>query len=127
MTDPVVERLAPAHGSQAVLLGCNHHRDLHDVQLPRCSSQAKLGGLLLPRIIPIPKGTCAMSITIKRTGEDILILEGAQSLPEGTPVQLFTEDELRSLELNRRAMLDLQMPSFIRGDEGEEAGDLFFL
>ena len=68
-----------------------------------------------------------MSITIKRTGEDILILEGAQSLPEGTPVQLFTEDELRSLELNRRAMLDLQMPSFIRGDEGEEAGDLFFL
>jgi hypothetical protein len=42
-------------------------------------------------------------------------------------VQLFTGEELQGLEQERRAMLDLQMPSFIRGDEDEDAGELFFL
>ena len=68
-----------------------------------------------------------MSITIKRTGTAVHVLEGANTLPEGTPVQLFTGEELQGLELERRAMLDLQMPSFIRGDEDEDAGELFFL
>lgn len=31
---------------------------------------------------------------------------------------------LRSI-VDRQQMLDLQMPSFIRGDEGEDAADLF--
>ena len=68
-----------------------------------------------------------MSITIKRTGTAVHVLEGAHTLPEGTPVQLFTGEELHGLEIERRVMLDLQMPSFIRGDEDEDAGELFFL
>jgi hypothetical protein len=68
-----------------------------------------------------------VSITIKRTGTAVQVLEGAHTLPEGTPVQLFTGEELQDLEQERRAMLDLQMPSFIRGDEDEDAGELFFL
>jgi len=68
-----------------------------------------------------------MSITIKRTGTAVHVLEGAHTLPEGTPVQLFTGEELRDLEQERRTMLDLQMPSFIRGDEVEDAEELFFL
>ena len=61
-----------------------------------------------------------MSITIKRTGTAVHVLDG-------TPVQLFTGEELQGLEQERRAMLDLQMPSFMRGDEDEDAGELFFL
>lgn len=68
-----------------------------------------------------------MSITIKRTGAAVQVLEGAHTLPEGTPVQLFTGEELHFIEEERRTMLDLQMPSFIRGDEDEDAGELFFL
>ena len=68
-----------------------------------------------------------MSITIKRTGTAVHVLEGAHTLPEGKPVQLFTGKELQGLELERRDMLDLQMPSFIRGDEVEDAEELFFL
>ena len=68
-----------------------------------------------------------MSITIKRTGAAVHVLEGAHTLPEGTPVQLFTGKELQGLELERRDMLDLQMPSFIRGDEDEDAEELFYL
>ena len=68
-----------------------------------------------------------MSITIKRTGTAVHVLEGAHTLPEGKPVQLFTGKELQGLELERHDMLDLQMPSFIRGDEDEDAGELFFL
>ena len=68
-----------------------------------------------------------MSITIKRTGAAVHVLEGAHTLPEGTPVQLFTGKELQGLEQERRDMLDLQMLSFIRGDEDEDAGELFFL
>ena len=68
-----------------------------------------------------------MSITIKRTGTAVHVLEGAHTLPEGIPVQLYTGEELQGLEQERRAMLDLQMPSFIRGDEDEDAGEMFFL
>ena len=55
-----------------------------------------------------------MSITIKRTGTAVHVLEGAHTLPEGTPVQLFTGEEL-------------QIRSFIRGDEDEDAEELFYL
>ena len=55
-----------------------------------------------------------MSITIKRTGTAVHVLEGAHTLPDGTPVQLFTGQEL-------------QMPSFIRGDEDEDVEELFYL
>jgi hypothetical protein len=68
-----------------------------------------------------------MSITIKRTGSAVQVLEGAQTLPDGTIVELFTGEELQALNQQRRAELDIQMPSFIRGDEDEDAEDLFFL
>ena len=68
-----------------------------------------------------------MSITIQRTGSAVQVLEGADSLPEGRPVRLFTEDELRAREQERHAMVAMQMPSFIRGDEEEDAEELFFL
>ena len=55
-----------------------------------------------------------MSITIKRTGTAVHVLEGAHTLPDGTPVQLFSGQEL-------------QMPSFIRGDEDEDVEELFYL
>ena len=68
-----------------------------------------------------------MSITIKRTGTAVHVLEGAHTLPEGTLVQLFTGEELKQLDQERRTMLDLQMPSFIRGDEDEDAGEIYYL
>jgi hypothetical protein len=40
-------------------------------------------------------------------------------------IRLFTEDELNQLAAERKAMLDLQMPSFVRGDEDESAEDFF--
>ena len=36
-------------------------------------------------------------------------------------------EELQTLAQRRRAELGLQMPSFIRGDEDEDAEDLFFV
>ncbi|MCP9808661.1 hypothetical protein KBY58_04355 [Cyanobium sp. HWJ4-Hawea] len=36
-----------------------------------------------------------------------------------------TSDEVQAIEQERRAILDLQMPSFIRGDEDEGADALF--
>jgi hypothetical protein len=68
-----------------------------------------------------------MSITIKRMGAAIHVLEGADTLPEGEIVHLYTCRELEVMEQERRSKLELQMPSFIRGDEDEDAGELFFL
>lgn len=68
-----------------------------------------------------------MSVTIKRTGTSVQVVEGAHTLPEGTPVQLYTSTELQALEQDRHAQVELQMSSFIRNDEDEDASVLFFL
>ena len=68
-----------------------------------------------------------MSVIIKRTGTAVQVLEGAHTLPEGTAVQLYTRKELQAIARDHLAMVDLQMPSFIRGDEDEDAAELFFL
>jgi hypothetical protein len=68
-----------------------------------------------------------VSLTIKRVGTAVQVLQGAETLPDGEVVQLFTADELEDLQRERREWLDLQMPSFIRGDEDEDAEDLFEL
>lgn len=68
-----------------------------------------------------------MSITIQRMGTSDQVLEGAHTLLEGTLTEPFGGEELLERDQERRAMLDLQMPSFIRGDEEEDAGELFFL
>jgi hypothetical protein len=55
------------------------------------------------------------------------VLQGLESLPEGDVVELFTAAELAALQGERREWLDLQMPSFIRGDEDEDVEALFTL
>ena len=68
-----------------------------------------------------------MSVTVKRVGEAVEVLQGASSLPEGKEVVLFTASDLKNLDRERRDEVDLQMPSFLRGDEDEDAEDLFHL
>ena len=68
-----------------------------------------------------------MSLTIKRLGKSVHVLQGAETIPEGEEVELFTSRELSDLQRERFEWLDLQMPSFIRGDEDENAEDLFYL
>jgi hypothetical protein len=68
-----------------------------------------------------------MSVTVKRMGDAVVVLQGASSLPEGEEVVLFTSSDLINLDRERREELDLQMPSFLRGDEDEDAEELFHL
>ena len=68
-----------------------------------------------------------MSVTLKRVGDAVEVMQGASSLPEGEEIVLFTASDLKNLERGRRDEVDLQMPSFLRGDEDEDAEDLFHL
>lgn len=68
-----------------------------------------------------------MTITVKRTGGAVEVLEGASVLPEGEEVRLYTEADLHQLARDRHLEVDLQMPSFLRGDEGEDATEIFHL
>jgi hypothetical protein len=68
-----------------------------------------------------------MSLTIKRIGMDLQVLSGAETLPEGEEVVLFTADELSSLQLERLELLNLQMPSFLCGGEDSDVADLIAL
>ena len=42
-------------------------------------------------------------------------------------MELFTVNESSDLQHERRNWLDMQMPSFIRGDQDEDAVELFYL
>ena len=53
------------------------------------------------------------------------VQEGASSLPEGEEIVLFTASDLIDLDRERREDVDLQMPSFLRGSEDEDADELF--
>ncbi len=66
-----------------------------------------------------------MCVTVIKEGDALRVLESTEPIAEGQRLVLFTETELRALEAERREWLDLQMPSFIRGDEDESAEDLF--
>ncbi len=68
-----------------------------------------------------------MSVTVKRVGEAVEVLQGASSLPEGEEIVLFTASDLINLDHERREEVDLQMPSFLRGAEDEVAEELFHL
>jgi len=68
-----------------------------------------------------------MSLTIKRLGDAVHVFNGVETLPEGEEVELFTANELSDLQLERRESLNMQMPSFIRGDQDEDAVELFYL
>lgn len=66
-----------------------------------------------------------MSIEVVKEGNVLRVLDCSENIPEGLHLRLFTESELVKLDNERSAMLDLQMPSFIRGDEDEDASELF--
>ena len=68
-----------------------------------------------------------MSLTIKRTCSQVHVLAGAESLPDGQAVQLYTAAEASALQAERIALLELQLPSFLRGEDDEAAADLFYL
>ncbi len=53
------------------------------------------------------------------------MLDCSENIPEAFRPRLLTESELTQLENERRQMLDIQMPSFIRGDEDEDAREIF--
>ncbi len=66
-----------------------------------------------------------MCVTVVKEGNALRLLESSEPIADGTQLVLYTEQELRNVEAERKAWLDLQMPSFIRGDEDETAEDLF--
>ena len=51
------------------------------------------------------------------------MLDCSENIPKAWHLRLLTESELTQLENERLQMLDIQMPSFIRGDEDEDARD----
>jgi hypothetical protein len=55
------------------------------------------------------------------------VLQGASSLPEGEEIVLFTASDLINLDRERREEVDLQMPSFLRDAEDEDAEEMFHL
>ncbi len=68
-----------------------------------------------------------MSVIVKRVGEGVEVLQGASSLPEGEEIVLFTASDLIKLDRERREEVDLQMPSFLRDAEDEDAEEMFHL
>lgn len=66
-----------------------------------------------------------MSIEVIKEGNVLRVLDCSEEIPEGLHLKLFTELEWIKLEKKRQEMLDLQMPSFIRGDEDEDGSELF--
>ena len=55
------------------------------------------------------------------------VLNGAETLLEKEEIELSPTNELSDLQLERRDLLDMQMPSFIRGNQSEDAVELFYL
>ena len=68
-----------------------------------------------------------MSVTLKIVGEAVEVLQVTNSLPEGQNVVPLTASDLKNLDRERLDEMDVQMPSFLRGDEDEDAEDLFHL
>jgi hypothetical protein len=66
-----------------------------------------------------------MNFTVVKEGNTLRILDASAQVPDGESLVLYTEQELRAPEAESNARLDLQMASFIRGDEGDAAEDLF--
>ena len=68
-----------------------------------------------------------MSLNIKLLGVTVNVLNGSATLPEGEEVELSTADEFSDLKLERRELINMEMPSFIRGDEDENVEKLLYL
>jgi hypothetical protein len=66
-----------------------------------------------------------MNIEVIKQGNLLRIVDSSADIPDGTRLRLFTEEELLYNQALRSAAMNLQMPSFVRGDEDECAEDLF--
>ena len=66
-----------------------------------------------------------MRIEVIAEGNLLRVIQSSEPLIEGSHLHLFTETELTALQAQRRSALDLQMNSFIRGDENEDGKELF--
>jgi len=66
-----------------------------------------------------------MSIEVIAEGNLLRVIESSEPLVDGSHLRLFTEAELLALQAQRRSEVDLQMSSFIRGDEDEDGKELF--
>lgn len=66
-----------------------------------------------------------MSIEVIAEGNVLRVIESSEPLIDGSHLRLFTEPELLALQAQRQSALDLQMGSFIRGDEDEDGKELF--
>jgi hypothetical protein len=66
-----------------------------------------------------------MFIEVVKEGDVLRVLDCSENIPEGIRLRLYTAAEMIREEKERLEMLNLQMPSFIRGDEDEDAGELF--
>lgn len=66
-----------------------------------------------------------MIIEVVKEGPVLRVLDCSENIPEGLRLRLYTESEMISGAKERLEMLSLQMPSFIRGDEDEDASELF--
>jgi len=66
-----------------------------------------------------------MSFGVNNAPTVVGLVKCTQESPEKTLCPLPTESEPDKLRIGPCAMLDLQMPSFIRGDEEEDARELF--
>ena len=66
-----------------------------------------------------------MTITVLKEGETIHLIATDELLPEGQPMTLFTQAEVDDLIASYSKQANLQMASFLRGDEEESAEDLF--
>ena len=65
-----------------------------------------------------------MPIKILKEGDTIRLLSSDQLLPEGKPIILFTEAEIKIVS-HGFEQLDLQINTFWGGDEDEPAEELF--
>lgn len=66
-----------------------------------------------------------MSVTVKREGAALDVLQGGRSLLEAKEVVLFTASDLINLNLDRLEEVDQQFPFSLRCDEDAAAADLF--
>ena len=66
-----------------------------------------------------------MSIEVINEGGLLRVVRSSEPIPDGCVVRLHTEDEIVRFQAGCRTVMDVQMPAFIRGDEEEDASDLF--
>jgi hypothetical protein len=65
-----------------------------------------------------------MPITVIKEGIALRLIDSSEQIAEGTRLVLFTEQELHARDTHNAAS-GIQIPAFIRCDDGESAEELF--